>query len=76
MISPEAMQEWASNPMTIAFLELLEAEKQRIMEGLGNGHFLNFDNPTGSFGNAAHSVGEISGINRVFQLIQETTHDD
>jgi hypothetical protein len=75
MINPEAKQEWRGNPVTIEMMELLEQEKQRLMESMGYGHFLNLDNPMGSFGSAAKTVGAIEGINTVFKLLQEEEHE-
>jgi hypothetical protein len=41
------------------------------MESMANGHFLNLDNPMGSFGSAVKIVGEIEGINQAVKLLQE-----
>lgn len=71
MINPEAVQEWRGNPVTIEMLKLLEEEKQRIMEAMGSGQFMNLENMHEAFGSMAKAVGEVSGINRVFQLLQE-----
>ena len=75
MINPESVQEWRGNPVTIEMLQLLEQEKARIMEAMANGNFLNMDSMEYSFGNTAHAVGEIAGINRVFQLLQEEENE-
>ena len=71
MINPEAAEEWRGNPVTISMMELLEQERQRLMESMANGHFLNLDNPMGSFGSAAKTVGAIEGINQAVKLLQE-----
>jgi hypothetical protein len=71
MINPEAVQEWKANPVTMEMMVLLEQEKQRLMESMANGHFLNMDNPMGSFGEAAETVGEIKGINQAVKLLSE-----
>ena len=71
MINPEAVQEWKANPVTMEMMTLLENERQRLMESMANGHFLNLENPMGSFGSAAKIVGEIEGINTAVKLLQE-----
>ena len=71
MINPEATQEWKANPVTIEMMGVLEQEKQRLMESMANGHFLNLVNPMGSFGSAVKIVGEIEGINQAVKLLQE-----
>jgi len=71
MINPESIQEWKANPVTMEMMGALEKEKQRLMEAMGNGSFLNLDNPMGSFGEAAGMVGEIAGINTACKLLQE-----
>ena len=75
MINPEAAQEWKANPVTMEMLAVLENEKQRLMESMANGHFLNLDNPMGSFGSAAKIVGEIEGINTAVKLLQEEDNE-
>lgn len=75
MTNPEEIQEWRSNPVTLEMMVLIEREKQRLMESMGHGHFLNLDNPMGSFGSAAKTVGAIEGINTVFKLLQGDKHE-
>ena len=75
MVNPEAVQEWRGNPVTIEMLNLLSQEKDRIMESMASGHLLNMDSMEESFGNTAHAVGEIAGISRVFELLQEAENE-
>jgi len=76
MINPEAIQEWKVNPVTVQVMALLEKEKNRILESMGNGHFLNLENMEESFGNAAKCIGEIQGISRFFDLLEEERADE
>ena len=71
MINPEAVQEWRANPVTMEMMVLLGKEKQRLLEAMGNGHYLNLENMEESFGNAAKCVGMVEGIDRFFNLIKE-----
>ena len=71
MINPEAKQEWLSNPVTLEVLVLLGKEKQRLLESMGNGNFLNLESMEESFGNAAKNVGVVEGIDLVVELLQE-----
>jgi len=76
MINPEALEEWKANPITLQVMKLLEQEKQNLLEGMGNGHFLNLENMEESFGNAAKCVGVVEGISRFFDLLEERREDE
>jgi hypothetical protein len=71
MINPEAVQEWRANIVTIEMVALLEKEKQRLMEAMGNGNFLNLENMQESFSATAKCVGVIEGIDTACKLLQE-----
>lgn len=75
MASPEAMQEWKANPVTIDVMALLENEKKRIMELMGNGFFLQLDSKDATFANIAKQVGVIEGIDKVFELLEEDENE-
>ena len=70
-MSPEAKQEWKGSPVTIEMMDILEKEKQRLMEAMGNGNFLNLENMQESFGATAKCIGEIAGIDTACKLLQE-----
>jgi hypothetical protein len=76
MVNPEAVQEWHASPVTIEMMELLKKEQDRLMKSMAQGHFLNMDNPMGSFGSAAKTVGSIEGIATVFKLLSKEGADE
>jgi len=71
MVNPEAVQEWKANPVTLAMMELIEQEKQRLMEAMANGHFLNLENMEESFGNTAKFVGKCEGLDTLKNIVEE-----
>ena len=71
MINPEAREEWKGNPVTLEMLSVLEQEKQRLMEAMGNGNFLNLESMQESFGSTAKAVGAIEGIDIAAKLLKE-----
>ena len=71
MINPEAKEEWKSNPVTLEMLVVIEQEKTRLVEAMGNGNFLNLENMQESFGAMAQCIGEIAGLNTASKLLQE-----
>jgi hypothetical protein len=68
-MNPEALEEWRGNPITRQVMELVKEEKQRLLESMGNGHFLNLENMEESFGNAAKCVGVVEGVGMFFSLL-------